>query len=114
VRLAEVLLKHDKGWNKGQVKQKKRRGARIKLSTPIAVHIAYFTVVADENGKLDFRRDLYGLDRRVLSKLEGRNVMVGSLSSKRIKRTSYPKKRRIRRAAKKNKKPFNPFSSVLD
>jgi len=114
VRLAEVLLKHDKGWNKGQVQQKKRRGARIELSTPIAVHIAYFTVVADEKGKLDFRRDLYGLDRRVLSKLEGRNVMVGSLSSKRIKRTSYRKKPRIRRAAKKNKKPFTPFSSVLD
>jgi murein L,D-transpeptidase YcbB/YkuD len=114
VRLAEVLLKHDKGWNKGQVKQKKRRGARIELSTPIAVHITYFTVVAGKNGKLDFRRDLYGLDRRVLSKLEGRNVMVGSLSTKRIKRTSYRKKRRIRRAAKKNKKPFNPFSSVLD
>ena len=114
VRLAEVLLKHDKGWNKGQVKQKKRSGARIKLSNPIAVHITYFTVVADKNGKLDFRRDLYGLDRRVLSKLEGRNVRVGSLSTKRIKRTSYRKKQRISRAAKKNKKPFNPFSNVLD
>lgn len=114
IRLAEVLLKHDKGWSKGEVRQKKRRGASVKLSTPIPVHIAYFTVVADDNGKLKFRRDLYGLDRRVVSKLEGRNVRMTSLTSKRTKRTSKRKKRRIRRTAKKEQKPFNPFASVLD
>lgn len=114
IRLAEVLLKHDKGWNKGQVRQKKRRGARIELSTPIPVHIAYFTIVVDERGNLDFRRDLYGLDRRVASKLEGRNVRMSSLSSKSKKRASQRKKRRIRRAAKKKKKPFNPFASLQD
>jgi L,D-transpeptidase YcbB len=114
IRLAEVLLKHDKGWNKGEVRQKKRRGARVKLSTPIPVHIAYFTVAVGESGKLNFRRDLYGLDRRVASKLEGRSVRMSSLTSKRAKRSSKRKKRRIRRAAKKKKKPFNPFASLLD
>mgnify|MGYP001819774796 FL=1 len=114
IRLAEVLLKHDKGWRKSEVRQKKRRGARVQLSTPIPVHIAYFTVVADDNGKLKFRRDLYGLDRRVVSKLEGRNVRMSSLTSKRAKRKSKRKKRRIRRTAKKEKKPFNPFGSLVD
>lgn len=114
IRLAEVLLKHDKGWSKSQVQQKKRRGASVQLTTPIPVHIAYFTAVADDNGNLKFRRDLYGLDRRVVSKLEGRNVRMSSLNTKKAKRKSKRKKRRIRRTAKREKKPFNPFASVLD
>ncbi len=114
IRLAEVLLKHDKGWSKSEVRQKKRRGASIELSTPIPVHIAYFTVVVDDKGRLDFRRDLYGLDRRVLSKLEGRNVRMSSLATKRAQRKARRKKRRVQRTAKNEKKPFNPFPGLQD
>lgn len=114
VRLAEVLLRHDKGWDKDEVRQKMRRGASIELSRPIPVHIAYFTVAVDEKGELEFHRDIYGLDRRVVSKLEGRNVAVGSPATKRAKRTKKRKRKRMRRAAKKEKKPFNPFASILD
>ena len=35
----------------------------ISLSKPLAVHITYFTVTLDKNGKLNFHKDLYGYDK---------------------------------------------------
>ena len=34
----------------------------VKLSSPIPVHIVYFTAWADEQGGLHFRDDVYGFD----------------------------------------------------
>lgn len=115
VRLAEVLLQHDRGWDSDRVKQAKRRGERVELETPIPVHISYFTAHVDDTGKVDVRPDIYGVDSRVASALEGRRVRVGSVASgtKVKKRRSYvrKKKRKPRRRAEK-KEPFNPFASM--
>jgi L,D-transpeptidase YcbB len=46
----------------------------IKLTTPIPVHVTYFTVVVDDDGKLHNRPDIYALDSRVASRLEGQSV----------------------------------------
>ena len=74
VKLAEVLLAHDKGLSTEQVQEYVRRGGEIKLTTPIPVHVTYFTAVVDDAGKLHYRPDIYGLDSRVASKLEGQSV----------------------------------------
>ena len=113
VHLAEVLLAHDKGWSKGQVQSAKRRGSSIKLTNPIPVHIAYVTVHIDDEGKQDIRRDIYGLDSKVISAIEGRRVRVGSSGIKTSKRKTQT--RRVYRKKKKKKKrtvadwEFNPF-----
>ena len=74
VRLAEVLLAHDKGWGTDKVQEYVRRGGEIKLTTPIPVHITYFTAVVDDDGKLHYRPDVYGMDGRMATALEGRAV----------------------------------------
>ena len=65
---------HDKGLSTEQVQEYVRRGGEIKLTTPIPVHVTYFTAVVDDAGKLHYRPDIYALDSRVASKLEGQSV----------------------------------------
>ena len=78
VRFAEVLLQHDKGLTPEQVRAMVPRGTNVTLSTQIPVHSVYFTAVADENGKVKTFGDLYGMDSRVASALEGRSIAVAS------------------------------------
>jgi murein L,D-transpeptidase YcbB/YkuD len=80
VKLAEVLLAHDKGWSTEQVQEYVRHGGEIKLTNPIPVHITYFTAVVDDAGKLHYRPDIYALDSRVASRLEGQSVHLVSAS----------------------------------
>jgi murein L,D-transpeptidase YcbB/YkuD len=78
VKLAEVLLAHDKGWSTEQVQEYVRHGGEIKLTTPIPVHVTYFTAVVDDAGKTHYRSDIYGLDSRIASKLEGQSVTLAT------------------------------------
>ena len=57
VRLAEVLLAHDKGWGTAQVPSYVRRGGEIRLTTPIPVHVTYFTATADDNDQVNYLTD---------------------------------------------------------
>jgi L,D-transpeptidase YcbB len=81
VKLAEVLLAADKGWSAEKVQEYVRRGGEIKLDKPIPVHVTYFTALVDDAGKVNYRGDIYGLDRRVASALEGRTVNLAVASA---------------------------------
>ena len=74
IRLAEVLLARDKGWDAGQVRQSLNRGEEVKLTHPIPVHVTYFTAWVDDGGKVQYKPDIYGVDDRIASALEGRPV----------------------------------------
>ena len=76
IKLAEVLLAHDKGLSTEEVQGYVRRGGEINLTTPIPVHVTYFTAVVDDTGKTHYRPDIYALDSRVASKLEGQTVQL--------------------------------------
>jgi len=78
VRLAEVLLARDKGWSANDVQGYVRRGGEIQLTTPIPVHVTYFTAVVDDAGRLQTFPDVYDLDARVASALEGRPVSLAA------------------------------------
>ena len=115
IRLAEVLLEHDKGWSTDKVQEYVRRGGEIKLTTPIPVHITYFTAVADDAGKITYRPDVYGLDGRIASALEGRTVHLIAASTD----TRPPSPAKGERVASKKSRSaekapaastFNPFS----
>jgi hypothetical protein len=41
------------------------------------VHVTYFTAVVDDAGKVQYFPDIYGLDERVTSALEGARVSLG-------------------------------------
>jgi L,D-transpeptidase YcbB len=117
IKLAEVLLAHDKGWAAEQVQEYVRRGGEIKLTTPIPVHITYFTAVVDDAGKLHYRPDIYVLDSRVASKLEGQAVQIATTAAD--KPEAAPAGEQPARAKSRTKQKaassqsFNPFSSIF-
>jgi murein L,D-transpeptidase YcbB/YkuD len=105
VQLAEVLLAHDKGWSAAQVQGYVKRGGEIRLTTPIPVHVTYFTATVDEHDNVHYFSDVYGLDSRVASALKGQPVALrtsgttedpvvgtgpGARSKSRLRRTDKP------------------------
>ena len=75
VRLAELVLMHDKGWAPEKVQGLIEDGPednKIALDNKIPVHVTYFTAVPDENGKIRSFADIYGHEERIALALEGR------------------------------------------
>ncbi|MCA0399254.1 MAG: L,D-transpeptidase family protein [Proteobacteria bacterium] len=67
---AEKLLQADLGLSEQQLRAMVGRGERmLKLSRKIPVHLAYFTISANEAGEIMQRRDFYGHDGRLASAL---------------------------------------------
>ena len=117
VRFAEVLLAADKGWATDRVQQYVRTGGEIKLDKPIPVHITYFTAVVDEAGKVAYRHDLYGLDSKLASALEGQAVHVTSAGAP-VGEPKPPGERRAAAPSRPRKKPpadtsSNPFAGIF-
>lgn len=78
--LAEIITREQLGWSREDVAAHLRRRAeannRIDLKTPIPVYNTYFTVIADENGKLQPLSDIYGHDQRIAKALSGTPLNV--------------------------------------
>lgn len=75
MRLAEILLETDKGWDAGQVHATQRSNAdevAVQLTRPIPVHITYLTMLVGEDGAERVTRDVYGHEERVRLALAGR------------------------------------------
>ncbi|MBK6484732.1 MAG: L,D-transpeptidase family protein [Chitinophagaceae bacterium] len=66
-RLAEHLLRNDTTWNSEKIEtaMSKNKETTVKLATPVPVFIAYFTSWVDRQGRLNFRNDVYGHDKRL-------------------------------------------------
>ena len=60
-----------------------RRGGEVKLTTPIPVHVTYFTAVVDDDGKVQQWPDIYALDGRLMSALgaPAASVVTGALTA---------------------------------
>ena len=117
IKLAEVLLAHDKGLSSDQVQEYVRRGGEIKLTTPIPVHVTYFTAVVDDDGKVHFPPDIYGLDGRVASRLEGQAVHLTTSSTERpeaIEKSDLPGRAKARpRQKAASSQSYNPFAAIF-
>jgi L,D-transpeptidase YcbB len=82
VRLAELVLGSDKGWNAGRVRELVEDGPAdnaVKLDTKIPVHVTYFTAVVDETGNVATFADVYGHERRITLALEGKPNLIARL-----------------------------------
>jgi murein L,D-transpeptidase YcbB/YkuD len=64
--LAAYLLRADPAWTLKRIEQAIKGGQRqyISLQRPIAVHFIYQTAWVDADGRVQFRPDIYGLDKR--------------------------------------------------
>jgi murein L,D-transpeptidase YcbB/YkuD len=75
-RLAMILLSRDKGWSEQQVEALVAGGGtrEVAFTTPVPVHMTYFTAMVDAQGSLQTFADLYGLDARMGAILFGGRV----------------------------------------
>ena len=75
VKLAELVLMADKGWDAAKVNGLLEDGPednKVALDHKIPVHVTYFTAVPDETGKIRSYADIYGHEERIALALEGR------------------------------------------
>ena len=75
MKMAELVLAEDKGWDAERVQTTMQEGPRqneIVIENKIPMHLVYFTAWVDENGKLKTYADIYGHERRITQALEGR------------------------------------------
>lgn len=68
--LANWLLRDDSNWDESKIRAAMNKGteSHVKLKTPVAVTITYYTAWVDDHG-LNLRTDLYGHDEQVLKKM---------------------------------------------
>lgn len=73
--LAAVLL-GGQGWTPERVASAVETGVEtvVTLDVPIPVHISYITAFMDLHGELNYRRDVYGRDRKLIAALERRGA----------------------------------------
>lgn len=75
VTMAEIILDHDKGWDKAKVDDLVTKGPEenaIQLDHPIPVYITYFTARANKDGDIESFNDIYGHEKRITLALQGR------------------------------------------
>ena len=66
-KFAAFLLKNMDGWSSAKITHSMHSGKEkyITLKEPVPVFIAYFTAFIDRSNRLNFRKDIYGLDDRL-------------------------------------------------
>jgi len=69
--LADYLLRNDTVWNEESIKTAMHSGKEkyVTLKETIPVYITYFTSWVDKNGRLNFRKDIYGHDQKLEKEL---------------------------------------------
>ena len=75
VRLAEVIMAEDKGWDKNKINDLITDGPEdndVALDRQLPVHVTYFTAWVADDGKLKTYADIYGHQKRIILGLEGR------------------------------------------
>lgn len=67
IELAEYVLRGDPQWTRANIEAafKKWQEQTVRLPEPIPVHLLYWTAWANDDGSINFRRDIYERDKRV-------------------------------------------------
>lgn len=75
LRLAELLLSADKGWDRNRIDNiidSEPDETAVLLDKPVPVHITYFTAWIDDNGTEHDFKDVYGHEQRLTLALQGK------------------------------------------
>jgi murein L,D-transpeptidase YcbB/YkuD len=75
LRVGEILLSHNKekgGWSAQRIADAIAEGKSIfiPLVQPMPIYFLYWTVFNDDNGQINFRKDIYGFDTALIDKLK--------------------------------------------
>jgi len=74
MKMAELVLAEDKGWDAAKVQSTMRTGPdgnEIVIEKKIPMHLVYFTAWVDDAGKLRTFNDIYGHEKRITQALAG-------------------------------------------
>jgi L,D-transpeptidase YcbB len=115
MHLAEVILAHDKGWSADRVRALVPGGrtSDITLSTPVPVHLTYFTASVDDAGKLNMHGDIYGMDSRVASALAGKSVALAAVKVDNGSPKPAQKRQVTASAQQPAEKAWTPFAGLF-
>jgi murein L,D-transpeptidase YcbB/YkuD len=74
LHLAAYVLRDEGGWNQERIDSVLASGKEttVPLNRPLPVHLLYWTVFTDSAGRVCFREDIYGRDRRLVAALNER------------------------------------------
>jgi murein L,D-transpeptidase YcbB/YkuD len=72
--LAEYLLRDQKDWTPERIQEAMHAGEEkhVKLPKSIPVYLGYWTARVSADGIVQFRKDVYGIDRRQMTLLADR------------------------------------------
>jgi L,D-transpeptidase YcbB len=93
VKLAEVLLNKDKGWDQAMVQNLVAKGPEeneISLDQPVPVHVTYFTAWVDDGGEVQTFGDVYGHEKRINLALQGRWNQIVKADEKKVSPEDIP------------------------
>jgi murein L,D-transpeptidase YcbB/YkuD len=79
LKLAEVLLAEDQGWTAERVARTVEQGTRdnrVDLHSKVPVHLTYFTVLVDDDGRVRSFSDIYDHEHRVAYALAGKSHLI--------------------------------------
>lgn len=81
--LAEYLLKDDPDWTPQRIQETLATNEQttVKLPKPLAVHLVYWTAWVEQNGTVQFRKDIYGHDTTLFKALNEEPGVLLDLSA---------------------------------
>ena len=70
-KLANFILRNDKNWDSGKIKKAMQSGKEkyVTVKDVVPVYIGYFTAWVDRQGKINFRDDIYGHDKKMAQQM---------------------------------------------
>ena len=81
-KLAEFLLRNDSTWTEQKItlamNAGKEKYVRLRGKNEIPVYIGYFTSWVDQTGNLNFRKDVYGHDKKMAERLFSEHIVASS------------------------------------
>jgi murein L,D-transpeptidase YcbB/YkuD len=88
--LAAYLLRNREDWDEKRIRQAMASGKpqRVDLREHLPVHILYRTAWVDGQGRLQFRRDVYGRDKDLYVALEGVPAPAKAMLASDVRRSS--------------------------
>lgn len=93
VRLAEVLLGNDKGWDPAMVQNLIAKGPEeneVSLDRPFPVHVTYFTAWVADDGEIQTFGDVYGHEKRINLALQGKWKQIVKADEKKVSPEDIP------------------------
>lgn len=75
MKLAEILLNEDKGWDRAKIDELSASGPlnnEVAMDKRIMMHLTYFTAWVADDGKVKTFADVYGHEKRISQAIEGK------------------------------------------